>query len=98
MLIIFISSFDEVSKQACKDFISFVEVSPTTSETAMAVLAEILKHQDMSIKQMRLLVFVLLNSMFGKIKVVQRHIRNYAPQAIYMNYRSHRLNLLLSAK
>ena len=34
MLAVFISSFDEVSTQVLKDFISFAVVSPTASETA----------------------------------------------------------------
>ena len=51
MLGVFISSFDEVSKQVFKDFTSFVEVSPRTLENSIAALAEILKDQDMDIKQ-----------------------------------------------
>ena len=51
MLGVFISSFDEVGKHVFKELILFVEVSSMASETAMAALAEILKHQDMDIKQ-----------------------------------------------
>ena len=98
MLGVFISSFDEASKQVFKDFISFVEVSPTASETAMEALAERLKEQDMDIKQIHLLVFMVPNSMSGKPKVIQQRIKNYASRAIYINYRYHHLNLLLIAK
>ena len=41
---------------------------------------------------------MLPNSMFSNTKVVQRRIKNYASRVIYMNYRHHRLNLLVSAK
>ena len=50
MLGVFISSFDEVGKQVFKELILFVEVSSMASETDMAALAEILKHQDMDMK------------------------------------------------
>ena len=50
LLGVFISSFDEVGKQVFKELILFVEVSSMASETDMAALAEILKHQDMDIK------------------------------------------------
>ena len=95
MLGIFISSFDEVTKKVFKDFIFFAEVSPTASETAMAAFVERSRYGH---KQIRLLVFMLPNSMFGNTKVVQRRIKNYASRVIYMNYRHHRLNLLVSAK
>ena len=75
-----------------------MEVSPTASETAVAALAEILSDQDMHIKQIRLLVFMVPNSMSGKTKVVRRRIKNYTLHAIYTNYHYHRLNLLLRAK
>ena len=51
MLRIFISYFDEVIKQDFEDFILFVEVLPTASETAIAALVEILKDQDMDINK-----------------------------------------------
>ena len=95
MLGIFISSFDKVTKKVFKDFILFLEVSPTTSETAMAAFLERSRYGH---KQIRLFVFMLPNSMFGNTKVVQRRIKNYASHSIYKNYRHHRLNLLMSAK
>ena len=54
MLGVVISSFDEVGKQVFKEPILFVEVSSMASETAMAAFADMLKHQDMDIKQIRL--------------------------------------------
>ena len=95
MLGIFISSFDEVTKKVFKDFIFFAEVSPTASETAMAAFVERSRYGH---KQIRLLLFMLPNFMFGKTKVVQRRIKNYASHPVYMNCRHHRLNLLMSAK
>ena len=59
MLGIFISSFYEVTKQVFKDFILFVEISPTASETAMASLVQTLKDQDMDINK-----FVYLSSCY----------------------------------
>ena len=60
MLEVFISSFDEVSKEVYKNFVSYVEVSPTAAEKRL----QILKYQDMEIKQIRLIVFVVPNSMW----------------------------------
>ena len=60
MLGVFISSFDELSKQVFKDFISFVAVSPTPSEIAMAALAETSKDQDMDIKRFSVLFVMVL--------------------------------------
>ena len=92
MLRIFISYFDEVIKQDFKDFILFVEVLPTASETAIAALVEILKDHNVDINK-----FVHFSSCY-LIHVVQRRIKNYASHPIYMNCHYHRLNLLVSAK
>ena len=67
------------------DFISFVKFLLRPSETSMAVFADILKDQDMGIKQIRLLVFMLSNSMPCKTKVVQAGTKHYASHAIYIN-------------
>ena len=39
--------------------------------------------------QIRLLIFLVPNSMSGKTRVVQRRIKNYTSRAIYINYRYH---------
>ena len=67
------------------DFISFVKFLLPPSETSMAAFADILKDQDMGIKQIRLLVFMLSNSMSCKTKVVQAGTNHYASHAIYVN-------------
>ena len=59
-----------------KVFISFVEVSSTISESAIVALADILKDQDMDIKPIGLLAFMVFYSMSGKTKVAQRSIKN----------------------
>ena len=46
MLEVFISSFDEVSKEVYKNFVSYVEVSPTAAETATTSDIEISRHGD----------------------------------------------------
>ena len=66
-------------------FISFAKCLLRPLETSMAVFADILKDQDMGIKQIRLLVFMLSNSMSCKTKVVQAGTKHYASHAIYVN-------------
>ena len=77
MILVLISSFDEIGKQVFKGLILFVEVSSMASETVMAALAKILKYQDMDIKQISLLLFMVPNSTSGKTKVVQQRIKSY---------------------
>ena len=43
MVVVFISSFDELSKPDFKCFISLLKVSPRTSKIALAAFAETLK-------------------------------------------------------
>lgn len=67
------------------DFISFVNFLLNPSETSMAAFADILKDQGRGIKQIRLLAFMLSNSMSCKTKVVQAGTKHYASHAIYIN-------------
>ena len=67
------------------DFISFVNFLLNPSETSMAAFADILKDQGRGIKQIRLLAFMLSNSMSCKTKVVQAGTKHYASHAIYVN-------------
>ena len=53
MLGVFISSFDEETKQFFMDFVSLVEVSSTNSEIVMTATAKALKDRDIDIKKTR---------------------------------------------
>ena len=93
MLGVFMSSYDEKTKQFHMDFISLVEVSSTNSEIVMTAVADTLKDRDIDIKKTRFSCLDGTNSMSGIHNGVQRRIRNHAPHAIYVNCRCHRLAL-----
>ena len=93
MLGVFVSTYDEKEKEFNMDFVSLVEVSSTASEIVMDAVAEAMKNQNVDIKKTRFSCLDGTNSMSGAHNGVQRRIRNYAPHAIYINCRCHRLAL-----
>lgn len=93
MLGIFISSYDEDKQDLFMDFISLVEVSSTQSEIVMNAVVTVMKDRDIDIKKTRFSCLDGTNSMSGEHNGLQRRIRNYAPHAIYVNCRCHRLAL-----
>ena len=93
MLGIFISTYNEQAHQFHMDFVSIVEVSSTSSEIVMEAVVKVLQDRDIDIKKTRFSCFDGTNSMSGIHNGVQRRVRNYAPHAIYINCRCHRLAL-----
>ena len=93
MLGVFISSFDDNTKQFHLDFFSMVHVSSTKSEVLMNTIEKLLRERSIDIKKTKFCCLDGTNSMSGEQSGLQRRIRNHAPHAIYINCRCHRLAL-----
>ena len=93
MMGLFLSAYDEGTNKVVVEFVQITSVSSTQSAILMDKVRDIMTENGLDIEKTRFSCLDGTNSMSGEHTGLQRRIRHFAPFAIYVNCRCHRLAL-----
>ena len=93
MMGLFLSAYDEKTKKVVVEFVSITSVSSTQSAVLMEKVCDIMRDNGIQIEKTRFSCLDGTNAMSGEHSGLQRRIQHFAPFAIYVNCRCHRLAL-----